>query len=330
MHSVFENMPGLDVPVGKVIATLADIWEVNREAAAGAPSAFRASQMNLVLHFGLGVTPEEARGRFDVAVRFAQRYPCRILVLCPVAETSEIQVRAKVFAECYVGRSRQEMACCEAIILSYAKESRGFLENQVSILVESDLPTYYWPNHFSEGRKIHDYLFFVNVAQRVVVDSSVDGDDVLALGWPRAEVVRDLVHARLLPVRQVLGQFLAGFPPAALATGLRRVTVTCCGERAPEGRVLSRWIRGRLEACAATAAGLAVPKEFAVNVVESGGCERLAVHLDYEGEGAITWTADLAAKRAEARAAFHGGSLELTTSVSLLGPEAALAEAMFF
>ena len=34
-------------------------------------SEFRASQMNLVLHFGRTVSPEEAKERFEIAVRFA-------------------------------------------------------------------------------------------------------------------------------------------------------------------------------------------------------------------------------------------------------------------
>ena len=40
--------------------------------------------MNLVLHLGREVSPEQARERFEVAVRFAQRYPSRIIVLLPL------------------------------------------------------------------------------------------------------------------------------------------------------------------------------------------------------------------------------------------------------
>lgn len=330
MESVFDILPGIETPVGKVVSTLADIWELNRGDAPGATASFRASQMNLVIHLGLETTPAEGRTRFDEAVRFARRYPCRILVLCPVKSGDDQQLRAKVFAECYVGHGKNEMTCCEAIHLSYAMDSRTFLENQVSTLVESDLPIYYWPIHFFAGRRIQDYLFFVNSAQRIVVDTSSDTEDLLSLPWPRPEAIRDLVFARLLPVRQVLGQFLAGFAPEKLVGDLREATVRFEGSRSAEARALREWLASRLEACGQ----LANPTRQAVQVgcpVEGlGEGDAIEVLLSYANGESIRWHADFKNGRSEAHSTLGGNAVSLTNSVRLLKPEAALAEAIFF
>jgi glucose-6-phosphate dehydrogenase assembly protein OpcA len=330
MDNLFEALPGVDTPVGKVVSTLADIWEMNREEAANAPSAFRASQMNLVLHFGLGTSAEEGHGCFQQALGFAKRHPCRILVLCPASEAGEVQVRAKVFAECHIGRSRQEMICCEAIILSYAKESRSFLENQVSTLVESDLPTYYWPHHFFLGRKIQEYLFFVNAAHRVIVDTAVDGEELLTSNWPRPEAVRDLAHARILPVRQVLGQFLSGFAVEAIVGGLSEVIVTRCAGRQPEARALLRWLEGRLQACAVAAGAPGLEIGLSETACPADQQDVLGIEFRYSNERSLKWQADLRGGHSEARANLGGTPVELRGSISLLGPEAALGEAVFF
>ena len=115
------------------------MWEA--DASLGSPSEFRASQMNLVLHFGLDVNEADARARFDTVIRFAQRYPSRIIVLCPTREEGA-GMRAKLFSQCYIGETHREMCCCEACCCYKSKP--GYLANQVSIWLEGDLPRYHW------------------------------------------------------------------------------------------------------------------------------------------------------------------------------------------
>ncbi len=55
MKDLIDELPGLDLPVGEVTDRLELMWESD---ASGSPSAFRASQMNVVLHFGWDVTAE--------------------------------------------------------------------------------------------------------------------------------------------------------------------------------------------------------------------------------------------------------------------------------
>ena len=58
MTDVFNALPGLEVPVGGITQSLARLWVGEPADGVGAPSEFRASQMNLVLHLGLPTTDD--------------------------------------------------------------------------------------------------------------------------------------------------------------------------------------------------------------------------------------------------------------------------------
>ena len=96
------------------------------------------------------------------------------------------------------------------------------LENQVSICLSTDLPLYYWAHRFSEAAKLADYRYLLNTARRILIDSATAPADALSYAWPQPEKVRDLAYARLLPVRQSVGQFLGRYPVESLAKGLWR------------------------------------------------------------------------------------------------------------
>src|SRR5690606_38140879 len=96
--------------------------------------------------------------------------------------------------------------------------------------------------------------YLLTKAKRVLIDRSlVPPEDQGEVAWPRPEAVRDLVHARLLPVRQTIGQFLSAHQPAALADGLSSVLVRHGAARRAEARVLAGWSRDRLVGCGAPA-----------------------------------------------------------------------------
>ncbi|HEX2102004.1 MAG TPA: glucose-6-phosphate dehydrogenase, partial [Candidatus Synoicihabitans sp.] len=56
----------------------------------------------------------------------------------------------------------------------------------------------------------------------------------------------------------------------------------------------------------------------------------LQAELRYDDGRHFRWSGDLGRQVAEFSADFGGGASELTTAVTLLTPEAALAEAVFF
>jgi hypothetical protein len=330
--AVFDALPGLEVPVGGIAQSLARLWEGSPgDGAAGqqsAPSEFRASQMNLVLHVGLPTTPDDGVAQFNAALRFTQRYPARILVLCPRAEGgADLTMRAKIYSECFIGESHREMSCIEAVMLSYPQERREFLEDQVSIIVEADLPIYYWVHRMSQVTKIATYQWLLRNSNRFLLDTAVSTPEARTYAWPRPDGFRDLVHARLLPVRQSVGQFLSAFAPETIVRGLKSMILICQPAYAAEGRVLLEWMRGRLEACGA--AGAAAPA-YETRQAAAAATLSLEIAFTYTDGRYFHWCADFNRGRAEFESNLGGCRQTLPMTTGLLPTEAALGEAIFY
>ena len=328
MPAVFETLPGIEVPVDSIKRSLAEMWDATAKAGGPAPAAddVKATQMNFVVHFGFATTPEDATAQFQTMLRFSQRYPSRVVVLCPLAkDQSEPEFRAKIYGECFLGKSKGDTRCVEFVMLSYPIAARRYLEDQVSVCLSADLPLYYWAHRFSASGRLADYQYLLRNSKRVIFDTGIVPADAQTYQWPNPESVRDLVYARLLPVRQSVGQFLSGFPPAQLVGRLQAVEVAHTDGRAAEARVLAAWIRGRLAACGAPGAlpGGVQPAERKLQ-------DGLEVRLRYDGNRHFCWFGDLARQHAEFDADFGSGPATLTTAIRLLAPEAALAEAVFF
>ncbi len=330
-QSIYAALPGVEVPVSRVQDELAHMWEGVQDPGQDEVAEFRASQMNVIIHFGRKTTVEEAVDRFSGTLRFAQRYPCRMIVLCPEeTDREDTLMTLKMFAECYVGKSQREKSCCEALILAYPRESRSFLENQVSILLENDLPTYYWFHHFASARNVAKYLSFLRNCKRIVYESGLETPDVAEVPWPQPERVRDLVHARLLPARQSIGQFLSSFDPALLCEGPASIEMRHSQEMEAEARVLLGWFRARLEACADLSGVARLPDSIA-RVRDAGrGDFPVELRCDYGDGRYFYWKADLARNHGRIEANIDRGKLTLPMSVHLLSLEMELAEAFFF
>jgi hypothetical protein len=328
--SIFNALPGIEVPVGAIGKSLAQMWQDNAAGGRPAPDAddARATQVNFVLHLGLHTTPEDAAAQFDTVVKFSRRYPSRIVVLCPLlTDVSELTMRAKIYGECFLGKSKSDKRCVEFVMLSYSRAARPFLENQVSISLSTDLPLYYWAHRFSASGRLADYRYLLGRAKRVLIDSAIAPPDALTYPWPNPSSTRDLVYCRLLPVRQTIGQFLAVYPPARLVDGLRGVCVAHAEPLAAEGRVLLAWLRRRLAACGANGDALALKSE----PLGAGEAGSLAVRFDYGDTGRVfRWSGDLKTGHALFEADFGSGKTRLSAPVSLLSPEMTLSEAMFF
>ncbi|HVU34740.1 MAG TPA: glucose-6-phosphate dehydrogenase assembly protein OpcA [Opitutaceae bacterium] len=329
MSAIFDALPGIEVPVAEINQRLSALWSDTAASGGIAPSAddAKATQVNFVLHLGFKTTSEDATKQFQTTVRFSQRYPSRIVVLCPVADEahSGLEMRSKIYGECFLGKSKSDKRCVEFVLLSYPRAARRFLEDQVSICLSTDLPLYYWAHRFSESGKLADYQFLLTRANRVMIDSAVAPEGAMTYTWPRPETVRDLAFARLLPVRQSIGQFLASYAPEQLAGTLREVAVSHPAALKAEARALLRWLRGRLRDC-----GAADTVAFNVTQVDQPPA-RLGISFAYDDPAKqFRWSGDLATKQALFEASYGGATTKLPAAVSLLRPENALSEAMFF
>tara|TARA_R110002050_G_scaffold255900_1_gene394708 strand:+ start:290 stop:1276 length:987 start_codon:yes stop_codon:yes gene_type:complete len=328
MAVIFDALPGMDVPAEAISKSLAQMWAETHAAGKAAPSAeeAKATQVNFVLHFGFQTTADDARQQFATTVEFSKRYPSRVVVLCPSRdETFGAGIRAKVYGECFLGKSKGDTRCVEFVILSYPMAARAYLEDLVSTCLSTDLPLYYWAHRFSSATRLNDYQYLLRASKRIMVDSAVVPLEALAFNWPKPEALRDLVHARLLPVRQGLGQFLSGFSPKKLVGGLKIVTVTHQPERSAEALVLREWLKPRLAAC-----GKIDAVEFSVQADAGAGAPALAVTFGYDGDSTFSWAGYLSNNHATYEADFGDGAVKMTTGLKLLDPAAALSEAVFF
>jgi hypothetical protein len=329
MPAVFNALPGIEVPAGLINKSLADMWA--NTAAEGRPSPAsddaKATQINLVLHLGFGTTCEDAVQQFQTAVDFSRRYPCRVVVLCPLPldDTSTSHIRAKVYGECHLGKTKGDTRCCEFVALSYPMSARRHLESQVSICLSTDLPLYYWVHRFSSSRRLNDYQYLLLNSRRVILDSATIPEGFGAYAWPRPEAVRDLAFSRTLPIRQSIGQFLSACAPADLIAGIAAVSATHAPQYAAEAAVLLAWARDRLQAC-----GMAKETPATLKPAAPNG-PPLSLYFEYKTpEHRFHWQGDPAVGASSFDAILCRGPQQMNAPVSLLTPEAALGDAMFF
>lgn len=326
MAELIDALPGIALPVGEVTARLASMWDGSGPSSSS--SEFHALQMNLVLHFGLEVTADEARERFDTVLKFAQRYPSRIIVLCPSRVVGDGSMSAKLFSQCFIGESHREMCCCEALLLSYKSENFGHLANQVSVWLEADLPTYHW---FSGVPASRVETYFDNLlvgVRRSVYDSSIEEDDLAGLDWPEANQLIDLAKARLLPARQAIGQFLSGYNIEDLCHGMKAVKVTHSPKMSGEGQRLIEWVQECLGECENSEAAKA---KFILTQcdTEASDCS-LTLEWEYDDERYFKWRKFSDGSLGEIQASLGKAEEVIPTRVKPLGPEQALSEALFF
>lgn len=321
MPKLFEALPGMEVPVGGISRSFAKLW------ADTDVSEQKAMQLNLVLHLGFGTTAEDAVEQFRVAVRLAQRYPCRVVVLCPVMEdTSQVELRAKIYGECFSGKSKDDTRCIEVVALSYPLSAKSYLQDQVSICLSTDLPLYYWAHRFTSSQRISTYLYLLTRSQRVMFDSAIVSADALAYAWPNQSAVRDLAYTRTLPLRQNIGQFISRYAPALIIDGLKQVTIRHRAQLSAEASCLLGWVKkGLVRSGADVDQGI----QFTVTPVDCAGC--FSLEFGYQDPKKIfSWSADLTKDHAEFTGDLGSGHSTQTVGAHFLSPEMALAEAMFF
>ncbi|EIP98183.1 Glucose-6-phosphate dehydrogenase subunit [Opitutaceae bacterium TAV1] len=333
MPVIFNALPGIEVPVDAISKSLANLWsnpeitglDPDDPASAGIEDP-KATQVNFVLHLGFQTTEEDALVQFRIAVEFSRRYPCRVVVLCPMRydEVGD-EMRAKIYGECHPGKTRGDLRCCEFVLLSYPMSARQYLEDQVSICLSTDLPLYYWVHRFTSSTRLSDYRYLLGRSKRVIFDSSIAPADVLTFNWPNPAAVRDLAHARLLPVRQSIGQFLANYEPAALADGLQGIRVHAGAGVVAEARSLLHWAHERLADCGAPAG---LPLHFSAS--PKLATDETELIFEYGNAHHFRWAGKLHHGCAQLEADYGEGREEIKTAINLLAPEAALSEAMFF
>jgi hypothetical protein len=322
MPLLFDALPGQEVPVGGISAGFKKLWEDSPAQES------RAVQLNLVLHLGSNTTPKDAKTQFQNTLKFAQRYPCRVVVLCPdFDEKAPAEIRAKIYGECFLGKSKNDTRCVEFVILHYTMSVRDHLEAQVSVCLSTDMPLYYWGHRFSSPKRLSDYDDLLTKSQRVLFDSTIAADDTFTFPWPNQSAVRDLAYTRTLPLRQNLGQFLSRYSPEAISGGLKKVTIRHRKQLSAEAASLLGWVKKGLARSGADVSNIA----FEVVAEKGKDSASFAMEFGYQSKKKVfRWTADISADRAKFVGDLGSGKTTLEAAAHFLTPEMALAEAMFF
>lgn len=321
MPVVFDALPGLEVPVGGIAAGFGKLWTDSPAKDS------RAVQLNLVLHLGANSTPADAQLQFQHTLRLAQRYPCRVVVLCPdFDDKAPAEMRAKIYGECFLGKSKNDTRCVEFVLLHYTMAVRAYLENQVSVCLSTDMPLYYWGHKFSSAKRLADYDYLLTRSKRILFDSAVVPADAFTYPWPNISAVRDLAYTRTLPLRQNLGQFLSRYAPALITDGLKQVTIRHRAALGAEASCLLGWVKKGL-----ARSGPPTSSAIGSSVTPVEGSLGFAMEFAYaDAKKTFRWTADLQKGQAEFTGDLGTGRTTQTLGAHLLAPEMALSEAMFF
>lgn len=329
--NLFDVLPGEVMAVKDVMPTLSRMWNLPEAGSDNTPADFRASQMNIVLHMGLKTSSEEARRLFDTAIAFGKKYPCRVIALCPMGrQMSKDLLIGKLFSECYIDPSLRSQCCCEAIMLGYPTRVAGFLSDQVSTWLESDLPTYHWFNRIPVERIADLHMDFVKRCRRVIYNSSIEENPeaFASIDWPRKEAVIDLAWARILPVRQSLGQFFSSYAPAELVRELKSVEIASAPGFDGEGHNLLKWAEHCLKSCQSEEGQELKKTRFICNSGEPA--TTLQLQLRYHDGRHVQWSFDNETRCAQLTADLGRGRTVVPQRLELLEGERVLSEAVFF
>jgi hypothetical protein len=318
--TLLDKLPGILMPVSDVPDALRELWKSDPDSGTG-PTKFRAVQTNLILHFGLDTSETEAQGILGRALEFAQRYPCRLICLCPSRKDDAHLMRGKLFSQCYLSGGARHPVCCEALMLGYSPEESKFLEHQVSIWLESDLPTYHWFHRVPAHRIRESYMPFLKMVRRVTFDSSLEGHAYEEISWPCPRGARDLAEARLLHVRQSLGQFLSSYSVEMLTQGLHSITINHASGLAGEAGSLARWAKKCL-----VLAGTAETLTTEIFEKADGFCMEWA----FEGSSNLLMELNNELCAGRIRADFGPGPVDYPLHMKKVSSQLTLAEALFF
>ena len=211
--------------------------------------------------------------------------------------------------------------------MGYSVEDGNFLEDQVSLWLENDLPTYYWFNQVSTEAINRNYLNFTENCTKVIYDSQVEEEGFLKIGWPNPELLNDLALARLLPVRQSLGHFLSGYPPEVLTESLKKVKVGWGPGNEAEAKELLNWCKQCLLGCG----GRAKEVNFSTHEIEKENPQKcLEMEWVYEGPKYFKWWYCEGSKRGEIKAKLRTRGIIYPLRLKPLAQEEALAGACFY
>ena len=329
MESIFDTMPGIEMPIEQLKIVLSEMWQSFQDNKQEGQSASRASQMNLILHNGVDAQPEEAVTHFYEAIEFGQKHPCQLIVLCPEMNNHKDFIKAKLFSQCYLDKNLRKNCCCEAIILGYSINNAKYLKNVVSLWTENDLPIYYWINQVDADALNNYYMPVIETCKKVIYDAKVEPiENFSQIQWPQHTKLADLALLRLLPVRQSLGQFLSAFPPLSIIDGLIEVEIHYQEEFKGRGTRFTNWLKECLKGCF-TQSNKEMQIAFKENLIQDNNTS-IGTHWTYNNNKKLIWTLNSTGESAEIECQFEGTPIYQNFQLKSMSTAESLAGAIFY
>ena len=100
------------------------------------------------------------------------------------------------------------MCCCEALILGFSSEDNGFLFNQVSVWLESDLPIYHWFSEVRAERVVKYFDHLLKRVHRIVFDSNIESYEDTSIDSKLIELKPNSNKSLCFEIQYGHGQFI--------------------------------------------------------------------------------------------------------------------------
>ena len=162
---------------------------------------------------------------------------------------------------------------------------------------------------------------FLKMVRRVTFDSSLEGHAYEEISWHCPRGARDLAEARLLHVRQSLGQFLSSYSVEILTQGLRSITINHASGLAGEAGSLARWAKDCLIVAGAV-------ETLTTEIFEQA--DGFCMEWSYEGPSNLLMELNNELCTGRIRADFGPGPVVYPLHMKKVSSQLTLAEALFF
>jgi len=243
------------INVGAIERELTALWKQASEDDDG--GVVRASILNLIV---FNPDPAEVGQVDDMLIDITAGHPCRVISIVADRNAAEGTLTAEVTSRCSLPTPTSKQVCCEQVTITASPDHLDETPSAVVPLLIADLPVYLWWRAvpIAEDKQLFGRL--VEVADRVVIDSSQFNDprgDLSNIAKAMRDKTRyapmsDLNWARLTAWRALVAGFYDVPEYRASLDKLSHVVIKYAPPAADETAIATRalllggWLASRL------------------------------------------------------------------------------------
>lgn len=242
------------INVAAIEKELTALWKQASEDEDG--GVIRSSILNLLVYVP---DPDEASKVDDIMMEITASHPCRVILITANREAAESMITAQVTSRCTLPTPTSKQVCCEQITITSSEDHLDEVPSATVPLLISDLPVYLWWRAVPRAADKRLFERLVEIADRVVIDSSQFNDPrgdlaamAAALGTGRWAALSDLNWARLTAWRALIASFYDVADYRTLLDQLNKVIIRYAPPAADDSAIATRalllggWFASRL------------------------------------------------------------------------------------